>query len=238
MHEGKLKRGCFVRLKAFQANQVKGKRCVSKTIYSIPFLTSYRIIIVLDLDVLEELGECEKIGEPKTLELKTEEESKPQPTTISSNGFYGAKAPQQQQQPQPQQRSLPSRTNGMSSSAHANIFPIEALSPYAHKWTIKARCTNKSDIKTWHNKNGEGKLFSVNLLDDSGEIRGTGFQDQCDLLYDLFQEGSVYYISNPCRVQLAKKQFTNLNNDYELTFEKDTVVEKVRKMPSLLLVTS
>ncbi|GKZ27885.1 replication factor A protein 1, partial [Aspergillus brasiliensis] len=37
--------------------------------------------------------------------------------------------------------------------------------------------------------------------------------------------GGVYYISN-CRVQIAKKQFTNLNNDYELTFERDTVVEK------------
>ena len=189
---------------------------------------------MLDLDVLEELGECDKIGEPKALELKTEDESKPQSTTISSNGFYGAKTDQQQQQQQQQgQRSLPSRTGGTSSLAHANIYPIEALSPYAHKWTIKARCTNKSAIKTWHKKSGEGKLFSVNLLDDSGEIRATGFQDQCDLLYDVFQEGSVYYISAPCRVQLAKKQFTNLNNDYELTFERDTLVEKVRRCLSL-----
>lgn len=186
---------------------------------------------MLDLDVLEELGECEKLGEPKPLDIKTEEDVKPQSTTISSNGFYGSKPPQQQQQEQPQQQSLPSRTNAATSAAHANIYPIEALSPYAHKWTIKARCTNKSDIKTWHNKNGEGKLFSVNLLDDSGEIRGTGFNDQCDALYDLFQEGGVYYITSPCRVQLAKKQFTNLNNDYELTFERDTLVEKVRIPP-------
>ncbi|KAI4134715.1 MAG: hypothetical protein LQ347_001297 [Umbilicaria vellea] len=211
VHEGKLKKGCFVRLKSFQANSVKGKR----------------IIIVLDLDVLEELGECEKLGEPKALDFKTEEDVKPQSTTISSNGFYGSKPPQQQQQPQ--QQSLPSRTNAATSAAHANIYPIEALSPYAHKWTIKARCTNKSDIKTWHNKNGEGKLFSVNLLDDSGEIRGTGFNDQCDALFDLFQEGSVYYITSPCKVQLAKKQFTNLNNDYELTFERDTSVEKAEE---------
>lgn len=26
VHEGKLKKGCFVRLKAFQANEVKGKK--------------------------------------------------------------------------------------------------------------------------------------------------------------------------------------------------------------------
>lgn len=183
-----------------------------------------RIIIVLDLEVLEELGSCEKIGEPKALESKPEDGQPPTSTTMSTNGFYGSKPQVQQQQ---QQQSLPSRTQA-SSSAHANIYPIEALSPYAHKWTIKARCTNKSDIKTWHNKNGEGKLFSVNFLDESGEIRGTGFNDQCDALYELFQEGGVYYVTSPCRVQLAKKQFTNLNNDYELTFERDTLVEKVR----------
>lgn len=123
-------------------------------------------------------------------------------------------------------------TNG---GPHGNIviYPIEALSPYAHKWTIKARVSAKSDIKTWHKATGEGKLFSVNLLDESGEIKATGFNEQCDQYYDLLQEGSVYYISNPCRVQLAKKQFSNLPNDYELTFERDTVIEKAEDQSSV-----
>ena len=207
-----------------QRQEVRSKTYRSANIHDLYFC---RIIIVLDLTVLEELGECEKLGEPKGLEVKVEEDVKGQSTTIASNGFYGSKPPQQQQN-QPQQ-SLPSRTNHSSSAAHANIYPIEALSPYAHRWTIKARCTNKSDIKTWHNKNGEGKLFSVNLLDESGEIRGTGFNDQCDALYELFQEGGVYYITSPCRVNMAKKQFTNLNNDYELMFERDTNVEKAEE---------
>lgn len=64
-------------------------------------------------------------------------------------------------------------------------------------------------------------------MDDSGEIRATGFNEQCDTLYDVFQEGSVYYISSPCRVNIAKKQYSTVNNDYELTFERDTVVERV-----------
>ena len=174
------------------------------------------------MQVLHEYGDLERIGKPKALDISEEEDTKAYPTTIQSNNFYGQ---QQQQQP----RSMPSHTKAPSSSAHANIYPIEALSPYSHKWTIKARCTTKSDIKTWHNRNGEGKLFSVNLLDESGEIRATGFGDQCDMLYDLFQEGSVYYISSPCRVQIAKKQFSNLPNDYEMTFERDTVVEKAEE---------
>ncbi|KAL3435717.1 hypothetical protein BDV09DRAFT_167148 [Aspergillus tetrazonus] len=207
--DGLLRKGCFVRLKQFQANSVKGKK----------------ILIVLDLEVLKELGEAEKLGEPKPLESKAEEEEKPQPTTISSNGFYGAKA----QNAPPQISSRVQHTRPMQGSAPATIYPIEAISPYAHKWTIKARCTSKSPIKTFHGRSGDGTLFSVNLLDDSGEIRATGFNEQCSALYDLFQEGEVYYISSPCRVQIAKKQFTNLNNDYELTFERDTLVEKAEE---------
>ncbi|KAE8375812.1 hypothetical protein BDV26DRAFT_267142 [Aspergillus bertholletiae] len=203
---GQLRKGCFVRLKSFQANSVKGKK----------------ILIILDLEVLQDLGEAEKIGEPKPLESKTEEDEKPQPTTISSNGFYGSKIHGEQLQAP----GKPAQPRPAVASTHATIYPIEAISPYSHKWTIKARCTSKSNIRTWNNRNGDGKLFSVNLLDDSGEIRATGFNDQCDMLYDVFQEGSVYYISSPCSVKIAKKQFTNLNNDYELTFERDTVVEK------------
>ncbi|KAJ5605884.1 Nucleic acid-binding OB-fold [Penicillium lagena] len=166
-----------------------------------------------------------RLGIPSPLETKAEEEAKAQPTTISTNGFYGSRISGAQAQPTAREQPM----RGPSASAHATIYPIEAISPYSNKWTIKARCTSKSNIKTWHNKNGEGKLFSVNLLDDSGEIRATGFNDQCDMLFDLFQEGSVYYISSPCRVQIAKKQFTNLNNDYELTFERDTIVEKAEE---------
>lgn len=220
--DGLLRKGCFVKLKQFQANSVKGKKYVSFLGQSLS-TNCHRILIILDLEVLKELGEVEKIGEPKPLENKLEEEEKPQSTTISSNGFYGAKS----QNAPSQVNTRPHQMRPMQGPGTATIYPIEALSPYANKWTIKARCTSKSPVKHWHGRSGDGTLFSVNLLDDSGEIRATGFNEQCTALYDLFQEGGVYYISSPCRVQIAKKQFTNLNNDYELTFERDTLVEKV-----------
>ena len=170
--------------------------------------------------MLVELGQPERLGKPVALEPKTE--GGMQPATVSANGFYGVKPETKQEH---HSQGLPSRTSRpMDASMH--VHPIESLSPYGNKWTVKARVTSKSDIKTWHNKNGEGKLFSVNLLDESGEIKATGFNDQCDMFFDRFQEGNVYYISSPCRVQLAKKQFSNLNNDYELTFENNTRVEK------------
>ena len=181
-----------------------------------------RILIVLDLDVLDELGEREKIGDPKAMEVIDEKPA--QPPAMTGDGFYGAK---QEPVPQPQETRLASRSGGAPNTARGNVYPIESLSPYQHRWTIKARVTSKSDIRTWHNKNGEGKLFSVNLMDESGEIKATGFNDQCDMFMDQLVEGSVYYISSPCRVQLAKKQFTNLSNDYELTFERETQITKV-----------
>ncbi|KXS96621.1 hypothetical protein AC578_10433 [Pseudocercospora eumusae] len=210
--EGHLKKGSVCRLTQYQANFVKDKH----------------ILIIMNLDVLHEYGEQEKLGQPVALEAakpEAQEDVKPQPGNIAGNNFYGQKP--QQAQPQQQQRSLPSRTNGAShGGAHGNITPIEAVSPYQHKWTIKARCTSKGEIKTWHNKSSTGKLFSANFLDETSEIRATMFNEQCDQWYDVLQEGSVYYISTPCRVQLAKKQFSNLPNDYELTFERDTQVEK------------
>jgi replication factor A1 len=181
---------------------------------------NHRILIVLDLEVIPNLGEPEKIGEPLALNPPVAKEE-PANSAISGSGFYGNRA----QQPPAQDRVLPSHSKPSSSTPHGNIYPIEGITPYANRWTIKARVTSKSDIKTWHKATGDGKLFSVNLLDESGEIKATGFNDQCDMLYDVLQEGSVYYIST-CRVQLAKKQFSNLPNDYELTFERDSKVEK------------
>ncbi|KAK3685680.1 putative single-stranded DNA-binding protein 68k chain [Podospora appendiculata] len=221
VHDGLLQRGCIVRLKQFQAQSLNGRN----------------IMIVLDLEVIESLGAPEKIGEPAALDNKT---AGPQNTTIGGAGFYsGVKTENVTQESKPQiQKQLPSRETAGSGggggarggggdvNAPSTIYPIEGLSPYAHKWTIKARVTSKSDIKTWHKASSEGKLFSVNLLDESGEIKATGFNEQCDQYYEMLQEGSVYYISSPCKVQLAKKQFSNLPNDYELTFERDTVIEK------------
>ncbi|KAF2722320.1 replication factor-a protein [Polychaeton citri CBS 116435] len=213
--DGKLKKGNICRLKQFQANIVKDKP----------------ILVAFDLDILEEYGEPDKLGTPQALDGGKPDHQDPQPGNITGSNFYGNRSEHQPQQPPT------SRTTQPSHSAHANIYPIEALSPYAHKWTIKARCTHKGEIKTWHNQKGEGKLFSCNFLDDSGEIRATGFNDAVDSWYEMIQEGGVYYITTPCRVQLAKRQFSNVNNDYELTFERDTQIEKAEDTEGVPQVT-
>jgi replication factor A1 len=90
-----------------------------------------------------------------------------------------------------------------NNSGNAVVYPIEGLSPYQNKyhftspgranrrWTIRVRVTHKSDVKEWHNQRGSGRLFTVHFLDETGEIRATGFNDQVDAFYDILKEGNV-----------------------------------------------
>ena len=71
------------------------------------------------------------------------------------------------------------------------IHPIASLTPYQNRWTIRARVTQKSNVRTWSNSRGEGKLFSMNFMDESGEIKATAFKDQVDQYYDMIEAGKV-----------------------------------------------
>ena len=56
------------------------------------------------------------------------------------------------------------------------------------------RVKSKTDIKTWNKSSGSGKLFSMDLMDESGEIRVTAFKEQCDAFFEKAVVGKVYYI--------------------------------------------
>ena len=159
-------------------------------------------MIILDLEVL--VKDAERIGNPVPRTLDSPGTASKPPSAAGSSG----------------PRVAPPK------SGRATV-PIEGLSPYSNTWTIKARVTQKSEIRNWSNQRGEGKLFSVTLMDETGEIRGTGFNLAVDHLYEKFQEGKVYYISK-ARVNLAKKKFNNVANDYELSLGENTEVEEVR----------
>ncbi|KAF3911798.1 hypothetical protein AA313_de0207414 [Arthrobotrys entomopaga] len=209
MAEGKIDKGSIVKLTEFGTGKVKDKT----------------VLIMLDIEHLEQYGQPEKLGDPKqvTPESAAElAEQKRSAQATSTSNFYGNKPNTSARTAASSGPSRPAKSNGSRGPA---VSAIESLSPYQNKWTIKARCIQKGDIKRWSNQKGDGKLFAVTLMDQTGEIKATGFNDQCDALYDVFQEGSVYFISK-CKVQIAKKQFSNVDNDYELTFDRDSEVQK------------
>lgn len=176
------------------------------------------MIIILSLRVLSK--EEEKIGNPVAIGKADQTENSPAPAApVAASSTVSTSTVK----PNPPQKSRAAPPKGGRSGS---VYLIEGLSPYQNNWTIKARVTQKSEIKKFANQRGEGQLFNVTLMDESGEIRGTGFNAVVDELYPKLEEGKVYYISK-ARVNLAKKKFSNLTNDYELSFERNTEVEEV-----------
>ncbi|KIM49387.1 hypothetical protein M413DRAFT_438571 [Hebeloma cylindrosporum] len=193
------------------------------------YVQDKRLVIILALRVLEH--PAEKIGDPQ--QMDTSSDQAVDSPAVNQNSTPSTSAAPAAAPPKPAQMASTSRPQGPARNARfGNIYPIEGLSPYQNNWTIKARVTQKSEIKTWSNPRGEGKLFNVTLMDDSGEIRATGFNLVCDELYPRLEEGKVYYISK-ARVNLAKKKFSNVNNDYELGFERNTEVEECHELTNL-----
>lgn len=202
-----LEKNCIVRITQYASNSVQNRK----------------ILILLDLSVIQK-PTPDRIGTPTNVDdvqkangnnadaVKPEDGGRTVPAT--SANFAKSNGP----------GISAAKSGGSSVHAGMPIYPIEGLSPYQNRWTIKARVTSKSEIRHWTNQRGEGKLFSVNLLDDSGEIKATGFNDAVDKYYHLLQENSVYLISK-ARVNIAKKQFSNLSNEYEITFENHTEIE-------------
>lgn len=183
-----------------------------------------RVVIILEIDVLKPAEDVAgKIGDPTPY---TEGQTKaPQSAPAAENrtplqpqnrnevhrGFnkdFGKKAPS----------AVPSTPGGSS-----KVVPIASLNPYQSKWTIRARVTNKSNIRTWSNSRGDGKLFSMEIVDESGEIRVTGFTQEVDKFYSLVEVGKVYYVSK-CSLKIANKQYTSLKNDYEMTLNGESTI--------------
>ncbi|XP_047235672.1 replication protein A 70 kDa DNA-binding subunit-like isoform X2 [Girardinichthys multiradiatus] len=111
-------------------------------------------------------------------------------------------------------------------------IPIATLNPYTSKWTIKARVTKKTEIRNWSNSKGDGKLFSFEIVDESGEIRITAFNNEVDRFFSLVEQGKVYYISKGT-LKVANKQYTTLKNDYEMTLNAYSSIVPCEDSPGI-----
>jgi replication factor A1 len=232
-----LHNNCIIRISEFMNNNVQGKN----------------IIIVLRLDIVDNPGI--KIGEPMDIEkagnlaLNSHRPPGNNPSSAapmynrtnvatvgspvrSSNPYASPGSNNPYSPPKRSNNNAPivhqgSAAGGGTPGGGPKITPISQLNMYQNRFTIRARVTSKSDIRTWSNAKGEGSLFSMDLLDSSGmDIRVTMFKEAVEKFYNFFVVGSVYTITGG-RLKVANMQYNTCKSNLELTLDQNAEVHKV-----------
>lgn len=104
--------------------------------------------------------------------------------------------------------------------------PISSLNPFHNNWVVTARVTNKGNIRFWSNNRGKGKLFSFDILDKSGEMRCTVFEELVDKFYNLLEIDKVYKISKGI-IRPADKRYALGTSTYEITLTSNSTIDHV-----------
>lgn len=179
-----------------------------------------RVLLIIEMSVIEPGSKVgQKIGTPAPL---SEADTKGS-GTVTTNGTSSSSTPFKPTNVR--NGSAMDTTTSDTNLSTSMIHPISSLTPYQNRWVIKARVTSKSTIRTWSNSRGEGKLFSFDLIDETGEIRVTGFRDSVDKFYDSIQVDKIYYITK-CQLKPANKQYSTLKNEYEMTLTADSSIQE------------
>jgi replication factor A1 len=188
VHEG-VEENSIIRLEKFVKNLVSGRN----------------LVVALKMDIVG-IKPGHRLGEPVDIASKeggaenVPPHHQPQQQQLhGGGGLYGSNKPSQQVKAEGgynnSDNNLQRNSNpygGRSNNTYGNnsqapivrttpggsaFTPIANLNMYQSRWTIRARITTKSEIRTWSNARGEGSLFSIDMLDSSGvDVSSVGWK--------------------------------------------------------------
>jgi hypothetical protein len=110
------------------------------------------------------------------------------------------------------------------SQGNENIVLITDLNPYMGRWTIKGRVVSKKAPRTIQTKNGAKKVFDLNVMDESCDIKITFWDSLCDKFHDSLEVGKCFTFSKG-RLTLASSKYNDTKSQYEMTAGNDMVIE-------------
>lgn len=114
----------------------------------------------------------------------------------------------------------------MASAPSSMYRPINSINPYQNGWTIRGRCTFKSELRKFQNARGEGQVVSFELSDESGSIRITGFTQNAQRIQDTVQMNHIYKVSRGFLKQ-ANERFNRSTSSFEMTIDNNSLLEEV-----------
>jgi len=115
----------------------------------------------------------------------------------------------------------------MAATAELCCMPISEISSYVQRWAIRARVTNKSQLRSFSKGTSSGHVFHVLLLDAyGGEIRANFFNEAATTYFDKLQLGKCYVFSRGT-VRIADRRFNASGHRYEIVFDRFVQADEV-----------
>lgn len=141
-----------------------------------------KIIAILSFLVLESSRCQEIIGRPRSIYLFLEEDKKRKRKAQAGGGEteegdfcsitanFGAKKSRETEKSLEKEgiNEQKGKKRCVSNDSVPHCRGIKFINPYLMEWVIKGRCSFKSELRKFRNKNGDGELFSFQLMDSTG----------------------------------------------------------------------
>ena len=189
-----------------------------------------KLVLIANCEFLDYKFEERAFTEPEIMrELHEKNQQPPKVNTV-------LKTPTKH--PSPQTFSTPTHPQAFNKQAptsspfqaNNSILTVSAINAYSQTMRVRARCTQKSEMRPF--KNGQGKLFSCVLVDATGDIKSVAFNDDADRLFTQLEENKIY-IFNKFRAKPADQKYNKTSHAYEITFNKESEVTPVEEDDSV-----